>query len=114
MEARLNALGIATLGSIGTAVYRGQITDGAPATVRESIAAAVATAQRLPGPAGTEPLAQAQRAFTSALHVVVLVSAVLLTARAIVILTWLRHLPLIGDTRAAPEPPAEPATGPAR
>jgi DHA2 family multidrug resistance protein-like MFS transporter len=97
------ALGIATLGSIGTAVYRAQIPDGAPSAARESITAAVAAAQRLPGAAGTNLLEQAHVAFTSALHVVALVSAVLLAALAVVILAGLRRLPPIGGTEPAPD-----------
>jgi DHA2 family multidrug resistance protein-like MFS transporter len=103
------ALGIATLGSIGTAVYRSQIGDGAPGAARENITAAVAAAQRLPGQAGTELLEQAQRAFTSGLHVVALVSVLLLAALAVVILTCLRHLPVIGGATSSAEPTADAA-----
>ncbi len=100
------ALGIATLGSIGTFAYRNQIPDGAPDAVRESIAAA----QHLPGQAGAELLAIAQRAFTSGLHTVALVSAVLLAALAVVILIGLRDLPPLGAAQPAPERAAEPST----
>ncbi|MFI5898395.1 MFS transporter [Actinoplanes sp. NPDC051513] len=105
------ALGIAFLGSIGTAVYRGQITDGVPNAARESIAAAVAAAQKQPGQAGTELLQQAHGAFTSALHVVALVSAVLLATLAVVILAGLR-VPPIGTTQPTPEPPDAPTAAP--
>jgi hypothetical protein len=96
------ALGIATLGSVGTAVYHGQMTDGAPAAVRESIASAVTAAQRLPGQAGADLLERAQRAFTSGVHAVALVSAVLLAVLAVVILTWLDPAPVC--ERISPRP----------
>lgn len=104
------ALGIAILGSIGTAAYRGQITDDKPIAARESITAAEEAAQKLPGHAGMELLQQAHWAFTSALHVVALVSAALLATLAVVILAGLR-LPPIGAPQPKPEAsPAEPVT----
>jgi len=104
------ALGIATLGSIGTAVYRGRIID-APNVARESITAAVAAAQKLPGQAGTELLQHARGAFTSAVHVVALTSAILLAILAVVILAGLRRVPRTGTTQPSADPhAAESAT----
>ncbi|MCP3802859.1 MFS transporter [Allokutzneria sp. A3M-2-11 16] len=57
------ALGIAVLGSLGTAVYRANLPAGVPSQVTESVAGAV----------GTPALAAARIAFTSAIHVVAVV-----------------------------------------
>ncbi|BFO15589.1 hypothetical protein SHKM778_19770 [Streptomyces sp. KM77-8] len=47
------ALGMAALGSIGTAVYRHEIPDAAPAAAQETLGGALAVAAELPGRAGT-------------------------------------------------------------
>jgi DHA2 family multidrug resistance protein-like MFS transporter len=75
------ALGIATLGSLGTLVYRHQIDGNIPAGVPEQavtdgIATAVAAAQRLPATVATELLDAAGSAYTDGLHVVAGVGAV--------------------------------------
>ncbi|HET6318134.1 MAG TPA: hypothetical protein VFG86_16895, partial [Chloroflexota bacterium] len=67
------ALGIAVLGSLGTAVYRLQVASGLPAGVavdaaRDSLAGAVALAATLPEPLGNLMLIAAREAFTSGLH----------------------------------------------
>jgi DHA2 family multidrug resistance protein-like MFS transporter len=108
------ALGVATLGSIGTAVYRTQIADtipaGIPAAVAvvalESIAGATAAAHSLPGQFAAALLVSAREAFTSGLHTVALVAAVLLAGVAILIVTGLRQLPPIGQTQ--PDQPETP------
>ncbi|MEV5612180.1 MFS transporter [Streptomyces sp. NPDC052225] len=80
------ALGMAVLGSIGTAVYRHDLA-GAPAEARETLGGALAVAQHLPGRAGDVLLAQAREAFTSGMHmaavagIVVLLGAALLARR---------------------------------
>src|SRR5262245_42790212 len=56
------ALGIAILGSVGTAVYSGELTElgasglppAAAAAARNTLGAAVGVADRLPGPLGLE------------------------------------------------------------
>jgi len=107
------ALGIAVLGSIGAAAYRGQMTGDMPG--RESLTAAVEAAQRLPGTVGAELLQHAQGAFTGALHVVALVSAALLAVLAVVIRTGLGHLRPIGESQPTPESPTpEPERQPGR
>jgi hypothetical protein len=57
-------------------------------------------ARRLSRGATQEELAQAQRAFTSGMHIVALVSAILLAPLAVVIVTWMRHRPVIGGKYA--------------
>ncbi|MBO1336338.1 MFS transporter [Streptomyces sp. VRA16 Mangrove soil] len=80
------ALGMAVLGSIGTAVYRHDLA-GAPAEARETLGGALAVARQLPGRAGEELLAQAREAFTNGMHlaavagIVVLIGAALLARR---------------------------------
>ena len=77
------ALGIAFLGSIGTAVYSGQL-DGYPAVVRDSLAAATAYAAELPSTTAEPLLAAARSAFTGGMRVAALISAVLLAALAVI------------------------------
>lgn len=89
------ALGIAVLGSIGTAIYRGRITDAIPADV--PAAAAAAARDTLGGAAGVADqlppglLAVAGQAFTDGLQVAAGVSAVALVAVAIAAATVLRR-----------------------
>ncbi|GAA2083853.1 MFS transporter [Actinomadura alba] len=94
------ALGIAVLGSVGTAVYRDQITESIPANVppeaavaaRESITAATSAAERLPaGPAG-ELLGGAREAFTAGLNTAAGVGTVLLIVLAALAASALRHV----------------------
>ncbi|MER6976165.1 MFS transporter, partial [Streptomyces carpinensis] len=62
------ALGMAVLGSIGTAIYRHEIPAGAPAPARETLGGALAVAGRLPGRTGETLVAAARDAFTSGMH----------------------------------------------
>jgi MFS transporter, DHA2 family, multidrug resistance protein len=106
------ALGIAVLGSIGTAVYRGRIADTLPAAVpaaagdaaRDNMAGASAAAAHLPGPVGDALLGTARDAYASGLHVVAVISAVLLVGVAVLAATLLRHV------RPSGSAPAEPTT----
>jgi DHA2 family multidrug resistance protein-like MFS transporter len=92
------ALGIATLGSLGIAVYRATIAvpaglpAGAEAAGRDTLAGATAAAGHLPGELGAELLGAAQQAFTNGMQVVAAVSAVLLAGMALLIGVLLRHL----------------------
>jgi DHA2 family multidrug resistance protein-like MFS transporter len=93
------AVGVATLGTIGTAVYRGQLTDTTPAgisaeavgTAREGIAGAITAAHQLPSQLGTELLDAARVAFTGGLNTVGGVGAVIFLGLAIVAATTLRQ-----------------------
>ncbi|MFD6183031.1 MFS transporter [Streptomyces goshikiensis] len=112
-----SALGIATVGTIGTAVYRHDIQDAIPAGVpadaadaaRDSLAGAVTAAGNAPQDLGSALLSPAHEAFTNSLHTVTGIGAVLLAGIAILIATKLRHVPPIGQN--APE--AAPQTAPA-
>jgi DHA2 family multidrug resistance protein-like MFS transporter len=109
------ALGIAILGVLGTAVYRGQVADGVPAGVqgeaaaaaRDTLGGAVAVAARLPDPAGAALLEAAREAFTAGLHAVGAVSAVAALVFAGLVAALLRGV------RAGQRPDAEPAPRPA-
>jgi DHA2 family multidrug resistance protein-like MFS transporter len=84
------ALGLAVLGTVGTAVYRGQagdeiptqVPDEAAATASDTLGGAVEVADRLPQVLATDLLAPAREAFTLGLQVAATVSGVLLVAAA--------------------------------
>jgi MFS transporter, DHA2 family, multidrug resistance protein len=85
------ALGLAILGTVGAAVYRGQAGEAIPAqvpseaaaTARETLAGAVQVADRLPQNLAMDVLEPAREAFTQALQVAATVSGVLVAAAAI-------------------------------
>lgn len=95
------ALGVAILGSIGTAVYRTQVTEHIPAGVtnatasatRDTLAGATAVAHNLTPQLGDALLASAREAFASGMHTVTTISAVLITGVILVILATLRQMP---------------------
>jgi len=107
------ALGVAVFGSVATAAFRDRVAvpAGVPAdlagTAGENVVGATTVAGQLPGPAGTRLLESAQVAFTSGMHVVLGVAAVLFLALAVVSVVTLRHVPASGAPE--PEPAAEPA-----
>jgi MFS transporter, DHA2 family, multidrug resistance protein len=78
------ALGIAILGSIGTAVYRSGVAESLPADIpaeaadaaRDTLGGAMAIAQELPAELGAAVVAAAQTAFVDALHLVAAVAVV--------------------------------------
>jgi DHA2 family multidrug resistance protein-like MFS transporter len=93
------ALGIAILGSIGTAVYRSRMTTAMPSGIsleaaeiaRGTLGGATAVAQRLPDQLGAVLLAAARHSFTQAFIVTAVVNAVLLLATAIAATLLLRQ-----------------------
>ena len=95
------ALGIAVLGSIGTAVYRSDLARNLPAGVppevamiaRDTLGGAVAAAGRLSDQLGVELLDAARRAFTRSFEVTAIVSAGFAIATAITAVALLRHVP---------------------
>ncbi|MFI9355690.1 MFS transporter [Streptomyces lydicus] len=94
------ALGMAILGSIGSAVYRGHVDDALPAglpsgaadAARETLAGAAAVAGELPGRAGEALLATARTAFTDGLQTAVLVAAGVMALAAALTIALLRGL----------------------
>ncbi|MFF7973667.1 MFS transporter [Streptomyces sp. NPDC007905] len=77
------ALGMAVLGSIGTAIYRHAMPSSAPAAAHETLGGALATAAHLPGRTGASLLATARDAFTSGMHGVAIAGAVILALAAV-------------------------------
>jgi len=95
------ALGIAIVGSIGTAVYRRDMANAIPSGVpsaaadaaRDTLGGALAVAARLPGGIGTDLADLARTAFTDALHITAITGAVILTALAVIVFVTLRQVP---------------------
>jgi DHA2 family multidrug resistance protein-like MFS transporter len=94
------ALGIAVLGSIGTAVYRSQIAAALPAALPidaaraalSTLGGATAVAARLPDPLRVDVLRIARDAFTQAFALVSGISTAIALATAIVAAVLLRHV----------------------
>jgi MFS transporter, DHA2 family, multidrug resistance protein len=105
------ALGIATIGSIGTAVYRSQMTDAIPAgtptgvsdAARESIAGAVSAVPQLSPGLAESVLNSAREAFTHAINIVSIIGAAVFVVSAVFAVTALRRA---SDSAAVA--PAEP------
>ncbi|WP_369249368.1 MFS transporter [Streptomyces sp. R41] len=86
------ALGMAVLGSIGTAVYRHEIPAGAPAPAHETLGGALAVARQLPGGAGQALATAAREAFTSGMQAAAVAGAVLLLGAAVLATATLRKV----------------------
>jgi MFS transporter, DHA2 family, multidrug resistance protein len=93
------ALGIAILGSIGTAVYRRVMADGnivsvppeAAEAARATLGGALAVAERLPNAAGAVLLGFAREAFTFGMQLTMIICAVAVVATAAVASVLLRR-----------------------
>ncbi|MER8010784.1 MFS transporter [Streptomyces sp. NPDC094149] len=81
------ALGMAILGSIGTAIYRHDMPASSPDAARETLGGALAVADRIPGLATT-----AREAFTSGMHGAATAGAMLLTGAAVLAARALRGI----------------------
>jgi DHA2 family multidrug resistance protein-like MFS transporter len=113
------ALGIAILGSIGVAVYRGALADTLPADLpaqaaaaaRDTLGGAVGVAAQLPAELGAAVLAAAQEAFVRGLQLTAALSAAVAVAIAVVATVLLRDVPAGAEAETAerPAPAAEPA-----
>ncbi len=105
------AIGIAVLGSIGTAIYRGQVADavlaGAPAqaaeAARAALGGAVAAAGQLPDQLGAPLLAAARDAFTQGLQVAAGISAGVVIGGAILAGVLLRRVRAGSDAGERPD-----------
>jgi DHA2 family multidrug resistance protein-like MFS transporter len=118
------ALGIAILGSIGVAVYRGELADALPpgvssqaaAIARDTLGGAVGVAGQLPEGVGTALLAAAREAFTQGLQLTAGLSATVAVAIAVLATVLLRAVPASSQaepgeqprTVAAPDAVAQP------
>jgi DHA2 family multidrug resistance protein-like MFS transporter len=104
------ALGIALLGSLGTAVYRGalasHVPDGIPIdswnAARDTLGAALAEAEKLPATMGPELARAARDAFVSSLHLACAVAAAIAVGLAVVAALLIKPRP---TPRALPELP---------
>ncbi len=105
------ALGIAILGSIGTAVYRAELVDLLPADVpaeaaaaaRDTLGAAGGAAQQLPADLGAELLAGARQAFVLGMRVSTTVAMIVAIGISVLAVTMLRHVSSGSETEAAAE-----------
>jgi MFS transporter, DHA2 family, multidrug resistance protein len=106
------ALGVATLGTLGLAVYRGEVDGqvpeaipaGAAEAARDSVSGAAAAAEGLPAQLADALMDPVRTAFTSGIHTVAAVSAVLIVVAGVFFVALMRHVPPIGkEETAAPE-----------
>lgn len=114
------ALGLATLGSVSTLVYRDELENlpqGVPPeaaeAVRDTLATALAVSEELPAQLGGQVALAAQDAFVSGMRVSSLTGAAIVAVTALLALVLLRRVPLVAElsTDHAPEPAAPPAGG---
>lgn len=95
------ALGIAVMGSIVTAIYRGEVANTLPAGVpaeaaeiaRGTIGGAVSVAGQLPSALGAQVLSSAREAFAQAFGTTSAISAVIAVGVAILAAALLRRVP---------------------
>ena len=94
-------MGIAILGSVGTAVYRGAVAAGLPPGIPPQVAeiagntlgGAVSAAGQLPPELARDLLQVTREAFVRGLHVAAGISALIAIAAAVLAITLLRRLP---------------------
>jgi len=109
------ALGISILGSIGVAIYRGELASGLPAAVptesaaiaRDTLGGAVAVAQRLPDALGAAVLDVARDAFLAGMHLTSAIAAVIAVVVALLAVVLLRST-AAPSAQAEPEPDSAP------
>ena len=104
------ALGMAVLGSIGTAVYRHGLGADVPGPARSTLGGAVATAAHEPASVGAQLLMTARDAFTHSINVVSIVGAAIMAAAALLAILFLRRIGM----EAFVEPTATPVEEPSR
>jgi DHA2 family multidrug resistance protein-like MFS transporter len=105
------ALGIAILGSIGTAVYRSELAHRLPSGIsseaaeiaRDTLGGAVGVAGQLPDLLGLALLDVARAAFVQGLHLAATISAAVAIGAALMAVILLRRVP----ARSEPEPQPE-------
>jgi len=110
------ALGIAILGSVGVAIYRGELADrlpaavppGAAAAVRDTLGSAVDAAAQLPERLAATVLEAAREAFVRGMQLSSAIAAVVAAGLAVLALVMLRHRPA-PSAGAQPEPAAASA-----
>jgi len=112
------ALGISILGSIGIAIYRGEVATDLPATVpaeaaataRDTLGAAAGAAQQLPPELGAAVLGVAQQAFIEGMRVTAALTAAVAVAIALFTLVTLRDVRPTGNAGQEASSDEVPAT----
>jgi DHA2 family multidrug resistance protein-like MFS transporter len=115
------ALGIAVIGSIGTAVYRSQVADsvhiGVPSGLAEAatdtLGGAMAAAGQLPVEIGVPLLEAARAAFVDGLQLIAIISTVLVMTAAVAAAMLIRHSQAEPEPEGQPLPEAVPEPAPA-
>jgi DHA2 family multidrug resistance protein-like MFS transporter len=102
------ALGMAVLGSIGTAVYRHGLGADVPGPARSTLGGAVATAAHEPSSVGAQLLVTARDDFTHSINVVSIVGAAIMAASALLTILFLRRIGTEAAFTHADTPVAEP------
>lgn len=105
------ALGLAVLGSLGTAIYRSQMAAALPPGIspeaaqvaQETLASAVTVAGQLPDPLGAALLGVAHEAFIQGLQLTSLIGAVVMVSLAILTVTMLRQVQTPAETEGQPD-----------
>lgn len=100
------ALGIAIIGSVGTAIYRKTMLSGMPEGIPANLAevaadtlgGALSVAAQLTEADSSQLLAATSQAFTLALHTNAIIGAAIVTATAIFTALFLKHLPASGGS----------------
>ncbi|WP_345017994.1 MFS transporter [Streptomyces shaanxiensis] len=99
------ALGMAVLGSIGTAIYSREVPASAPDVAHETLGGALAVADQVPGLA-----AAARQAFTSGMQGAAIAGAVLLAGAAVLAAVTLRRVETREPACETPDEPSELST----
>jgi EmrB/QacA subfamily drug resistance transporter len=94
------AIGIAILGSIGTAIYSAELAGNIPAGVpaeaqeiaRDTLGGAISVAGQLPGDLGTLLVSAAREAFLHGLHLTIFISVAVSAAAAVLVFVTLRNI----------------------
>jgi DHA2 family multidrug resistance protein-like MFS transporter len=110
------ALGIAVLGSIGAAVYRGVMAGAVPAGIpataaeaaRSTLGGALAEAGRLPGALGAELLGTAREAFVQSFELAAAISATIAIGTAVMVGVLLRRVRAGSEAAMNAEPALSP------
>jgi DHA2 family multidrug resistance protein-like MFS transporter len=108
------ALGVAVLGSVGTALYRSRMENAIPVGIpldgavnaRATLAGALTVSREAGGPAGENLIAAAREAFSHSLALVSGISAAMVIATSITTLILLRRAGAATDTSSDPQVPA--------
>ena len=113
------ALGIAILGSIGVAIYRGRVAEAIPngvpadaaAAARDTLGGAVAVARQLPDQLGVALVDAARDAFVAGMHLTSTIATIVSIGLAVLAVVILRNVGGGSDEATAGETDDEPSFG---